>query len=130
MCEDRSVRHQLRRGRFIYLVNTCASLIRLHITLKEFHPHQSHHRSIPNHFLSLPLLLACQDGIKSWLSFRSFNVAFFPAPFQANYISSRAALPWPADRKPYTAALSSVRRCRNPAAGLEPRQVEAGNMEN
>lgn len=77
---DSSIRHQRKRGWFIYLVNTCASLITAHITLKEFHLHQSRDCSIQKDFFpSRSLLSSSQDGIKSWLSFNSFNVASFPA---------------------------------------------------
>lgn len=77
--KDSSITHQSKWGRFIYLVNTCASLITPHITLKEFHLHQSHDCSTENDFFSSFLLFSRQDGIKSWLSFNSFNVASLPA---------------------------------------------------
>lgn len=76
--KDSSITHQSKRGWFIYLVNTCALLITPHITLKEFHLHQSHDCSIENDFFPSFLLFSRQDGIKSWLSFNSFNVAFAP----------------------------------------------------
>lgn len=61
--EDAIITHQSKWGWFIYPVNTRALLITLHITLKEFHLHQSHDCSIENDFFLFSSL--ARTGLKA-----------------------------------------------------------------
>ena len=63
--KDASITHQSERGWFIYLVNTCASLITPRITLKEFHLHQSHDCSMENDFPLLFFYSLARTGLKA-----------------------------------------------------------------
>ena len=63
--KDASITHQSERGWFIYLVNTCASLITPRITLKEFHLHQSHDCSMENDFPLLFFYSLARMGLKA-----------------------------------------------------------------